>query len=132
MVCFVDFSCSDITSFCQHSPQRFFPFNTHCCLLSWPYYSLFMHFVSCQSLESFRPKFFIIEHPKCPPSHFPCCDNGSKQTPGKGGLHRKKSLINKVRWENTTGMDTVSFEKNNMAETSKSTFNFFLIFLKTY
>ena len=32
----------------------------------------------------------------------------------------KKSLMNKVRWENTTGMDTVSFEKNYMAETSKS------------
>ena len=33
-----------------------------------------------------------------------------------------KSLMNKVRWKKTTGMITVSFEKNSyMTETSRST-----------
>ena len=50
--------------------------------------------VSGLYLESFRLELLIIEHPKCPISqvgiktfHFPWCDNGAKQTPGKGGLH---------------------------------------------
>ena len=34
-----------------------------------------------------------------------------------------KSLMNKVRWKKTTGMITVSFEKNSyMTETYRSTF----------
>ena len=39
------------------------------------------------------------------------CDNGAKQPPGKYELHRIKCLTNKVRWEDTTRMDTVSFKK---------------------
>ena len=37
-----------------------------------------------------------------------------------------KSLMNKVSWKKTTGMDTVRFEeKNYRAETSRSTIHFF-------
>ena len=75
-----------------------------------------MSCVSALFLESFRPEVLCIQHPKCPLPGL-VLKYSTAVTTELNKLREKadnieiKSLMNKVRGEKTTRMDTINFEK---------------------